>query len=68
MQRQDDGRPAPDPRVERAKAQVARDGEAGPHSPPPAGGSGRESRPSGGYESGQRDDAPANRKGGYGAG
>lgn len=68
MQSEDDRKPAEDARVERAKEQVSRDGEAGPHSPPPAGKSGREGRPSGGYEAGQQDDAPANRKGGYGAG
>ncbi|MEA1832137.1 hypothetical protein U8607_08575 [Methylobacterium durans] len=65
---QSDGKPARDPRVERQKARPPQDGEPGPHSPPPKGGPSRDGRPSGGYESGQRDDAPANRKGGYGAG
>ena len=47
--------------------QADRNAQPGPHSPPPAR-STEKGPESGGYERGQHDSAPTNRKGGYGAG
>jgi hypothetical protein len=44
-----------------------REAQPGPHSPPPAR-TDADGPESGGYERGQHDSAPTNRKGGYGAG